>query len=251
MWQSGFSAEGAPVMSSKREKLPEELTRFESSGAHRMHADSDKATARGKSTPAGNRAVAKRSKLAKWGDPYVMADGKIIQPEVMFEDQAKVNVKSSSEYRPQRKRSIPDLPASPKVMKGIGLVFTFTILGVPDREIAEILGITPSEVRQVRAHPGYGETFEIVASEFVSAKSKRLVSRIAAYADGALDNVYNIAMHGTKENNVLKASIDLLDRAGVRPKDLAGDKGQQNELRITIVKSDDAEVVVNGMTLDN
>lgn len=195
--------------------------------------------------------VVTKSKLAAWGDPYVTADGKIIQPEALFADSSKNFVKSSSDYRPQRKRSIPDLPASPKAMKGISLVFTFTVLGVPDREIAEMLSITPSEVRQIRTHPGYGETFEIVASEFVSAKSKRLVSRIAAYADGALDNVYNIAMHGKKENNVLKASIDILDRAGVRPKDLADGKGQQNELRITIVKGDsDAEVAVNGLTID-
>jgi hypothetical protein len=238
-------------------KLPEELTRFESSkidlGTGRGSASAaakPKATARG-GFPAQPRAVARKSKLPPWGDPYVMADGKIIQPEVLFENQTKTHVKSSSEYRPQRKRSIPDLPASSKVMKGIALVFTFTILGVPDRDIAEMLGITPSEVRQVRTHPGYGETFEIIASEFVSAKSKRLVSRIAAYADGALDNVYNIAMHGTKENNVLKASIDILDRAGVRPKDLAENKGLQNELRITIVKNDDTEVAVDGMTIDS
>ena len=202
-----------------------------------------------------SRALARKSKLAEWGDPYVMADGRIIQPEALFSDPSKNfaegQAQSSSKYRPIRKRSIPELPASPKAMKGISLVFTLTVLGVSDREIAEMLAITPTEVRQIRTHPGYGETFEIIASEFVSAKSKRLISRIAAYADNALDNVYSIAMHGQKENNVLKASIDILDRAGVRPKDMAESKGQQNELRITIVKSDsDAEVAVNGLTID-
>lgn len=195
----------------------------------------------------------KRVKLAEYGDPYVMPDGKVIPPESLFSDPAKNTsaMKSSADYRPQRKRSIPDLPAAPNVMKGVALVFTLTIMGVPDREIAEMLAITPSEVRHVRTHPAYGETFEIVASEFVNAKSKRLVSRIAAYAEGALDNVYNIAMNGQKENNVLKASIDILDRAGVRPKDLAEGKGQQNELRITIVKGDsDAGIAVNGITIE-
>lgn len=216
-------------MAKKQKPLPESLTRLTKS-----------------------KAVAKRSKLPEWGDPYVMPDGKVIPPESLFSDPAKnaSAMKSSSDYRPQRKRSIPDLPAAPNAMKGIALVFTFTIMGVPDREIAEMLNISPSEVRQVRTHPGYGETFEVIASEFVSAKSKRLVSRIASYAEGALDNVYNIAMNGQKENNVLKASIDILDRAGVRPKDLAEGKGQQNELRITIVKSDnDAEVAVNGISI--
>jgi hypothetical protein len=223
----------------KPKKLPEELTRLQVPGKGRAISVPPKLDGRTK------------SKLASWGDPYVTENGKVIQPEALFEDSSKNFVKSSSEYRAERKRSIPDLPASPKIMKGIALVFTFTVLGVSDREIAEMLAITPSEVRQIRTHPSYGETFEIVSSEFVSAKSKRLISRIASYADNALDNVYNIAMHGQKENNVLKASIDILDRAGVRPKDLAESKGQQNELRITIVKGDsDAEVAVNGITLD-
>jgi hypothetical protein len=131
-------------------------------------------------------------------------------------------------------------------------VFTFTVLGLTDRDIGEMLEITPSDVRRVRLHPGYSETFEIIAAEFVNAKSKRLISRIAAYADDALDNVYGIAMNGQKENNVLKASIDLLDRAGVRPKDMAEGKGQSNELRITIIKGDsEAEVAVNGISMDN
>ena len=196
------------------------------------------------------KAVAQRSKLAAWGDPYVTADGKVIPPEVLFSDASKSHVKSSSEYRPQRKRSIPELPASTKAIKGIALVFTLTVLGLTDRDIGEMLEITPSDVRRVRSHPGYSETFEIIASEFVNAKSKRLISRIAAYADDALDNVHNIAMNGQKENNVLKASIDLLDRAGVRPKDLEN-KGQSNELRITIIKGDgEAEVAINGISMD-
>jgi hypothetical protein len=204
---------------------------------------------RGKST---GRAVATRSRLAAWGDPYVTADGKTIPPEVLFDDVAKSHVKSSSEYKPARKRAVPELPASPKAMKGIAIVFTLTIMGITDRDIAEMLQMTPAEVRQVRQHPGYSETFEIVASEFVSAKSKRLVSKIAAYADDALDSVHRIAMYGEKESNVLRANIDILDRAGVRPKDMAENKGAHSELRITIVKGDsDAEVAVNGMTIDN
>ncbi len=194
-----------------------------------------------------------RSKLARDGDPYVMADGKVIQPENMFPDPAKdaALAKSSKAYRPLRKRSIKDLPAMPNVMKGIALVFTLTILGVSDREIGELLGVSSGQVRMIRDHVGYGETFEIVATEFVSAKSQRLVSRIAAMADDAIEQVHNIAVNGHKEANVLKASIDILDRAGVKAKDTEANRQQQNELRITIIKGgNDADVEVNGITID-
>jgi len=199
-------------------------------------------------TPA--RAVTKRSKLAAYGDPYVTASGKVIQAENLFATPIDPP-KSMKAYRPLRKRSVPDLPASPNVMKGVALVFSFTVLGISDRDIAEICNITPNEVRQIRSHAAYGETFEIVATEFVNAKSQRLVSKIAAYADDALETVRDISVNGQKESNQLKASIDILDRAGVRPKDTAEmGKSQQNELRITIVKSDDTEVAVDGITLD-
>jgi hypothetical protein len=212
-----------------------------------------KATARAAPRPPAHsaRAVVAKSKLAAYGDPYVTDQGKVIPPEQLFEKPVDMP-KASKTYRPLRKRSLQELPANPNVMKGIALVFGFTVLGLSDREIAEVCKITPQEVRQIRSHSAYGETFEIISTEFVNAKSQRLVSKIAAYADEALEKVYDIAQNGQKESNQLRASIDILDRAGVRPKDTAEmGKAQHNELRITIVKGDDTEVAVDGITIDS
>jgi hypothetical protein len=197
------------------------------------------------------RSTVKPMRLAHDGDPYVMVDGTVVQPENMYPDTKPVDVSPKKVYRPLRKRAIKELPAMPNVMKGIAVVFAFTVLGLTDRDIAEVLGITVTEVRRVRAHAGYAETFDIIASEFVSAKSQRLNSRIAAYADDALDTVHDIMVNGKKESNVLRAGIDMLDRAGVGHKDAASRvNAQQNELRITIVKGSDANVEVNGIAID-
>jgi hypothetical protein len=187
-------------------------------------------------------------KLAKDGDPLVMIDGRVIQPEEMF-PQTKPPEPDRKVYRPLRKRAIRELPAAPNVMKGVAVVFGFTVLGLTDRDIAEILGVTVTQVREIRAHAAYNETFNIISSEFVSAKSKRLDSRIAAMADNALDTVGEIMTTG-KENNRLRASIDVLDRAGAGQKETRQNNMQQNELRITITKGDSANVEVNGLVID-
>jgi len=189
-------------------------------------------------------------KLAKDGDPYVMTDGRIVQPEEMF-PQTKPQTTDKKVYRPVRKRAIRELAAQPNIMKGVVVVFGFTVLGLTDRDIAEILCITVGQVREIRAHAAYEETFNIISSEFVSAKSAKLNSRIASMADDALETVGEIMRDGKKENNRLRASIDVLDRAGVGQKDPTNRNNiQQNELRITITKGDNANVEVNGLVLD-
>lgn len=210
------------------------------------------ATARKPVTTTPSRAVA--PKLAAHGDPYVTSEGKVVQPEHMFggEEHVTKQVKATKSYRPIRKRALKELPAEIAIMKGVVLVFSLTILGVSDREIADSLGITISQVRSIREHSAYGETFEIISSEFVNANSQRLVAKIAAYADDALEEVHTIAQTG-KESNRLRASIDILDRAGVRPKDTAAqNQAQQNELRITIMRHDgqEANVTIGDVTVD-
>ena len=141
-------------------------------------------------------------------------------------------------FRPLKKRNIKDLPAEVPMINGVGAVFMYTLLGVSDREIAEALKVTVSEVEQVRAHTAYKECFDIVVAEFISKNSDLLAARIAAYSHSALDTVGNIALNGKKEETKLRASIDLLDRAGVKAKDVEarnlGNKG--NELRIVVVE---------------
>jgi len=58
-------------------------------------------------------------------------------------------------------------------------------------------------------------------------------------------------MTAGKDEVRLRANIDLLDRGGVRPKDNDDrNKQQVNELRITVIKQGDANVEINGISVD-
>lgn len=186
--------------------------------------------------------------LALPGDPYVTGKGKIIHDPDAPKSEAQTRARS---FKAKKRRTIKELPALPNVLRGIACVLVCSVLGLSDREIADLLGISLTDVKEVRKHNGYTETFEIVANEFVSASSDRLHSRIASYAEDALTNVHSIAMGATKEETKLRANIDLLDRGGVRPKDNEARNAQQgNELRITVIKAGDVKIGVNGIAID-
>lgn len=184
---------------------------------------------------------AKSTALARVGDPLVSETGQKIDPEGYVNGKPLPPEKPSLvldavAFRPLKKRNLKDLPAEIGTINGVAAVFMYTMLGIGDREIADALGIDVRRVEEVRNHSAYRECFDIVVAEFINKNSDMLAARIAAYSHSALDVVGNIALNGKKEENQLRASIDMLDRAGVRPKDMES-RGQSNksELRIIVV----------------
>lgn len=182
--------------------------------------------------------------LARPGDPLVTSKGDILEPINKPDKKgAKALVASQTIdpalYRPTKRRMIKELPAEARVITAVGAVFMYTLLGVGDREIADTLGTDVEEVNSLRNHSAYGECFQIIHGEFINANSDLLTSRIAAYSQTALQTVGHLASAGKKEEVQLRASIDLLDRAGVRPKDQdQRAQGMRNDLRIIIVDGD-------------
>lgn len=185
--------------------------------------------------------------LARPGDPYVDDKGQTFLPYgsvARTEDEiAKVDAKK---YKPNKKRTIKDLPARPDILKGVSCVLVFTLLGLGDREIADGLGIAVDDVRSIRKMPAYSETFEAVAGEFIDSNSEFIHSRLAGYSNEAVTQVANIMKAG-KEVNRLKAADSILDRAGFTAKtgrDRGNDGG--NELRIVVTDGDKhVEVSIN------
>ena len=193
--------------------------------------------------------------LARPGDPLVTGKGERIEPanRPTKREVKKLEITDTIDpalYRPHKRRIIKELPAAPNVITGIGAVFMYTLMGIGDREIAETLGISVDYLTELRSHPAYSECFMAVHEEFVSANSMLLTSRIARYAQDALTTVGDLSQAGKKEEVKLRASIDLLDRAGVRPKDQESRASMSvNDLRIIVVdgnRSSDVEISIKG-----
>lgn len=189
--------------------------------------------------------------LARVGDPLITETGAKVEPEGYangrpLPKEAPAMVLDAVSFRPSKKRNLKDLPAEVGTLNGIAAIFMYTMLGVGDREIADALRIDFEKIEEVRTHPSYKECFEIVVAEFINKNSDLLSARIAAYSHSALDVVGGLAMNGKKEETQLRASIDLLDRAGVRPKDVEQRNiVNKSELRIIVVDNTKESTQIN------
>lgn len=184
--------------------------------------------------------------LAKWGDPYVKADGTIIPPDRLSpidESLPKLDVK---EYKPRRKRTVKDLPAPTATLNAVACVFMYTTLGLGDREIADTLKITVKQLAEVRAHPAYAECFEAVTSEFININSDLINARIAAYSHDALTEIASIALNGKEERNRLRGSTYLMNAGGYGDKTNQVNASAKNDLRIVIIGKDQ-DVRIEGL----
>lgn len=180
--------------------------------------------------------------LARPGDPLITSDGSKVEQvggNLTKKEQASHGLINPETYRPTKRRTLKEIPSDVRIVNAVSVVFMYTLLGVGDREIADALKTDVEDINQLRAHSAYGECFQIIHSEFINANSDLLTSRIAAYSQTALQTVGHLAESGKKEEVKLRASIDILDRAGVRPKDQE-QRGlaTQNHLRIIVVDGD-------------
>jgi hypothetical protein len=182
--------------------------------------------------------------LAKWGDPFVLPDGRIVPP-----DRPDGGVDSSlpkieaKEFKPHKKRTTKDLPAPIPTLNGIACVFMYTTLGLGDREIADTLKITVKQLKELRDHPAYAECFEAVTSEFININSDMINARIAAYSHDALTQIAKIALNGKEERNKLRGSMYLMSAGGYGDKTNVAGAVAKNDLRIVIInKGQDVQV---------
>ena len=178
--------------------------------------------------------------LARPGDPLVLPTGQVIQdPKVRKQRVAALtNHLEPKDYRPRRQTTSKELPAPIGVMNPVALVFMYTLMGLGDREIGDILKISSVQVVEIRSHPAYTDAFNTILQEFISTESEYIQSRIAAYSHIALETVTDIVVNGEQETNRLKASQDILDRGGIKINDGKGGKNGVNELRINIIDGD-------------
>lgn len=185
--------------------------------------------------------------LAKWGDPYVLPDGRIVPPDrpdgTVDASLPKIDAK---EFKAHKKRGLKDLPAPVPTLNGVACVFMYTCLGLGDREIADTLKITVKQLKELRSHPAYAECFEAVTNEFININSDMINARIAAYSHDALTQIAKIALNGKEERNQLRGSMYLMGAGGYGDKTNHAASVAKNDLRIVIIGKDQ-EVQIEGV----
>ncbi len=104
------------------------------------------------------------------------------------------------------------------------------------------------DLRRVKHHIAYQETFDVLFHEFININSTSLQAKIASFAGTALDNVMTIASESKHDLAKLKANQDLLDRSGLHPEHLFGkfkDDEGFDSLKIVIQDGEDKSMNID------
>jgi hypothetical protein len=176
--------------------------------------------------------------------PLVLADGTKIDPtsgKVIKDRKARQFVEvpagiEAQELVAKTKRSINELPVPTKQMSGLGLVLFYSMWGLADQEIAISLGMTLEQVKNVKKLPEYRQISEDIKKTVLEHEANDVRNFFQQRAMNAAQKVVEIA---EEEDGILglKASQDILDRAGFRPADIVEHKHtMEGGLRIEVIE---------------
>lgn len=178
--------------------------------------------------------------LAEAEAPLVLADGTKIDPSTgrVIRERKFVEVPRASDAQRQVtavRRTLAELPMPPKTMPAIAVVMAYTLWGLSDEQIALGMEITLDQVRRIKMSEAYSTFYTSVAETLVKTQADDVRSMIAQQSQSAVQRIVEL-MDSDREDIVLSASKDLLDRAGHRPTDVVEHRhSMEGGLRIEIV----------------
>lgn len=194
------------------------------------------------------------SNLARPGDPYVtdkgdvVLDGETGAMNALPRADMVLGAPLAKNIVPKNRTTIADMPAEAKLQTAINCVIVYQLLGLSENEISHIIHVPLEDIKRIKSHIAFQETFDILFHEMVNVNSNSLQSKIAAFAGDALNNVMTIARESKHEIAKLKANQDILDRSGLHPEHLFGkhktDEGFDS-LKIVIQDGEDQKMNVD------
>lgn len=162
--------------------------------------------------------------LADVHEPLVLADGTKIDPtsrKVIKDRKAWVEVPSATEAQKivtRTRRSLIDMPLPVAQMNVVTVVLSYTLYGLADQEIAVAAKLTIDQVKNIRTLEAYTTMSAAITKSLLETEANDVRNFFQQHAMGAAQKVVTLAQ---EEDGALglKASQDILDRAGFRPAD--------------------------------
>lgn len=177
-------------------------------------------------------------------EPLRLADGRIVMPggaiidnrapaqpndtaRVQFgsaRDAGATFVEIPSNHEAQRlimqtRRKLSDLPEPPKTMNALNIVLTYTLFGLDDTEIAIALGMTESQITNIRTLEAYNTMHTAVVRNIMDTETEDVRDIFRQHARTAA-RVLVDGLHNGNRGDRIVAAKDFLDRGGHRPSDV-------------------------------
>lgn len=184
-----------------------------------------------------------RVDLPEYDEP-LEADGKQIAPssprgrrtiEIPSSTQAVAVIEGT-------RRKLADLPVTPRHLNPIACICLYTMYGLDVQEISVATGLGMEQINAIRMSNEYAIMQRAVVDTVLEVETGDVKEYVKKAAQGAAERVTQLVQHDNPDI-ALRASRDVLDRAGLRPADVVEVRGRMDMgLVIEVVdKRDDAD----------
>lgn len=120
---------------------------------------------------------------------------------------------------------IAELPAEPRALTTVGVVWIYYTLGLSDYDIATATGLTVGQVESIKGLSMFDTLQTMLMSNVTKLGEEDIHQRIASLAPRALDEMEDILDDNEVDASTkVRVAESLLDRAGYAPKQMVEHK---------------------------
>lgn len=194
--------------------------------------------------------------LAAPDEPLMLADGTLLHADGSIKRPQRVRpgvieVPSNTEAQKivaRTRRTLADLPSSPKASTPIAAVLSFVLFGMDNTDIAIATGLSEQQVATIRMSDAFEQMYDTIVASMIESEADNVRGMFVAASRAAAVKVVEL-MESEDDKVKLNAANSLLDRAGHRPADVLQIKSvSDNVLRIEVVEKTKSNTI--DVTLD-
>jgi hypothetical protein len=159
-------------------------------------------------------------------EPLRLADGTEINPinGAPVEEEVLVEVPNLQQIKREitasRKR-ISDLPLPPGQMNTLSVILSYSLQGISDKDISNVLSIPLEQVEAVKQSDAYSELQTTIVKSILESDSEDVRNLFVQYSHLAAEFMVGVvASNEVGIGTRMSAAKDVLDRAGQRPVDV-------------------------------
>lgn len=145
------------------------------------------------------------------------------------------------------RRKLGDLPVTPKHLNPIACVCLYTMYGLDLQEISVATGLAYEQINNIRMSNEYAIMQRAIVDTVLETDTEQVKDYVKKAATKAAQRVESL-VDSPNSDVALRASKDILDRAGLRPADVVEVRGRMDlGLVIEVVdrKNDDNRPVID------
>lgn len=169
-----------------------------------------------------------RAELAESGESLITADGKVAP--VTIHRARVIEVPSNSQavaIIEGTRRKLNELPITPKALNPVACICMYTLYGLDIQEISVATGLSIDQINNIRMTNEYSIMQRAVVDTVMEANTGELKDYIKKGAKKAAERMDTL-IDSPFADIALRASKDVLDRAGLRPADVIEVRGRMD-----------------------